>query len=432
MSIVRAIAYTAFVIAVPLFLITTNLRLLVNTPLLYDYGFDQYEIEAVTGIERSELVKAGKQIRDYFNNEERWLDVRVRIGGELSPLYNTTEILHMWDVKVLIRTLYNVEFIAGFFILLFIPAGLAFAPQSFHRTLFKLVGWGAALTLSIVLLAGFLSLTGFSQTFYFFHVIAFTNDLWQLDPARDFLIAMFPEGFFFDATMALAALTVTQGIWLLCISMLILKRLSASSFFILTAVQTLAVFAAAIFVLRVFPDGFFFEAVMIVAAASILQILAALLAWLVARKRSETLSEARAISRSQGVVRRPSEAILRLFPRGFFFEAIMIVAAASVLPTLAALFAWFRARKRSGHLGDVGERFRSHVVGNHPSTAPKPPGSTFGGSTFSSPERIERISNGAMLGYFLFEAGLLALIPISRIWRGSKRPEPSTGDLPSQ
>ncbi|MYB48000.1 MAG: TIGR01906 family membrane protein [Dehalococcoidia bacterium] len=280
MSIIKAIAFTAFVIAIPLFLIIMNIRVVVNTPLLYSYGFDQYEIERVTGIERSDLISAGRQIRDYFNNEERWLNVQVPIrGGEPEPLYNTTELLHMWDVKVLIRTLYNVQLIVGLYIVLFIPVGLALAPHAFPRILLRLIAWGAGLTLAIVFVTGLLSLTGFSQTFYAFHVIAFTNDLWKLDPARDYLIAMFPEGFFFDATMVLAALTVIQGLWIFCLSMSALKRLSASLFFKLTVVQTLSVVAAAVFILRVYPDGFFFEAVMIVVVASVAQALVALAAW---------------------------------------------------------------------------------------------------------------------------------------------------------
>ncbi len=280
MSIIKALAYTAFVIAIPLFLIIVNLRVVVNTPLLYSYGFDQYEIETVTGIERGDLISAGRQIRDYFNNEERWLNVQVPIhGGEPEPLYNTTELLHMWDVKVLIRTLYNVQLIVVLYIVLFIPTGLALAPRAFPRTLVRLIAWGAGLTLAIVFVTGLLSLTGFSQTFYAFHVIAFTNDLWKLDPARDFLIAMFPEGFFFDATMVLAGLTVIQGLWLLFLSNVILKAFPASVFHRVTIIQTLAVIVAAIFILRVYPDGFFFEAVMIVVVASALQSLLALVTW---------------------------------------------------------------------------------------------------------------------------------------------------------
>ena len=279
MSTIKALAYAAFIVAIPLLLIITNLRVVVNTPLLYSYGFDQYEIERVTGIERAELISAGRQIRDYFNNEEVWLDVQVRIGGVLYRIYNETEILHMWDVKALIRTLYNVQLIAGLYILLFIPAGLAIAPRTFPRTLLRLILWGAAVTLAIVFTAGLLSLTGFSQTFYVFHLIAFTNDLWKLDPARDFLIAMFPEGFFFDTTMVLAGMTVIQGLWLLFLSNAVLKAFPTSLFHKVTIVQTLTAIVAAILILRVYPNGFFFEAVMIVVVASVLQSLVALVTW---------------------------------------------------------------------------------------------------------------------------------------------------------
>ncbi len=288
MSIIKGLAFAAFVLAIPLFLVIMNLRVVVNTPLLYSYGFDQYEIERVTGIERNELLSAGKQIRDYFNDEERWLDVRVRIRGELVPLYNTTEILHMWDVKALIRTLYNAHLIVGLYILLFIPAGLAIAPRAFPRVLLRLVAWGAGLSLAIVFVTGLLSLTGFSQTFYAFHVIAFTNDLWQLDPARDFLIAMFPEGFFFDATMVLAGLTVIQGLWVLYLTLGLLKEFPASTFFKITVVQAVVLIVAALFILRVFPDGFFFEAVMIVTVASVVQVLVALVLWMRSPKKARS------------------------------------------------------------------------------------------------------------------------------------------------
>ena len=68
MSIVRALAIGAFLVAVPVFLITTNVRWVINTPLLYSYGFNKYDIPDRTGIERDELLSAGRQIRDYFNN----------------------------------------------------------------------------------------------------------------------------------------------------------------------------------------------------------------------------------------------------------------------------------------------------------------------------------------------------------------------------
>ena len=372
MSIIKAIAYTAFVIAIPLFLIIMNLRVVVNTPLLYSYGFDQYEIERVTGIERSDLISAGKKIRDYFNNEERWLNVQARIrGGEPEPLYNTTEILHMWDVKVLIRTLYNVQLIVGLYVLLFIPAGLAISPRVFPRTLLRLIAWGAGLTLAIVFVTGLLSLTGFSQTFYFFHVIAFTNDLWQLDPARDVLIQMFPEGFFFDATMVLGGLTVIQGLWLLCLSLNRLKALSAFSFLKLTLVQMLGAIAAAVLVLRMFPEGFFFEAVMILVVASVMQTLVALVAWRRGPKNAESAGASDDNQIKQSRADEPG--------RGRVSD---------------------RSRSGQGHDADASGRS----------------------------ERAENLADNAIFGYYLIEAVLLVLIPVIQEWRSSRRVETTSAD----
>ena len=368
MSIVKGIVFTAFVIAIPLFLIITNLRVVVNAPLLYSYGFDQYEIERATGIEREELLSAGKQIRDYFNNEERWLDVRVR--GVLGPLYNTTEVLHMWDVKVLIRTLYNVQLIVGLYILLFIPAGLAISPRDFPRTLTRLLAWGAAVTFAIVLVTGLLSLTGFSQTFYFFHVIAFTNDFWQLDPARDYLIAMFPEGFFFDATMVLAALTVIQGLWLLYLALYLLKALHSSLFFKLTALQTLWAIVSAVFILRVFPEGFFFESVMIIVVASVVQAVVALTAW-------------------------------RRAPRKAY----------------------------SPPAGDDSEGTNSRAeVSRSAENSERSDGRPEQLSVSGRSERAENLASSVILGYQVIEAGLLALIPVINQWRGSRKAEQSSSD----
>ena len=58
MKALRLIAVALFVAAVPVFLVTSNVRWVINAPLLYRYGFDKYEIPARTGIDRPELLSA--------------------------------------------------------------------------------------------------------------------------------------------------------------------------------------------------------------------------------------------------------------------------------------------------------------------------------------------------------------------------------------
>ncbi len=208
----RLAAVGLFVAVIPLFLISTNVRLIVNWPSLYSNGFDKYDIPTRTGIERSELISAGEQIRDYFNNDDEFIDVRIFVGGILRSLFNNREILHMKDVKGLVQGVYMLQGLTGLYIAAFLVAGLALDWRAFAGRLVRYLEYGGFLTIGLVVLAGVASLAGFEQVFYAFHVISFTNDLWQLDPSRDYLIAIFPEGFFFDATMWIAGLTIAQAV----------------------------------------------------------------------------------------------------------------------------------------------------------------------------------------------------------------------------
>ena len=208
----RLTAVVLFVVVVPLFLISTNVRLIVNWPWLYSNGFDKYDIPSRTGIERSELISAGEQIRDYFNNDDELIDIRVFVGGILRSLFNTREILHMKDVKGLVQGVYTLQLLMGLYIAGFLVGGLALDWRAFAGRLSRYLEYGGFLTIGLVVLVGVASLAGFEQVFYAFHVVSFANDLWQLDPSRDYLIAMFPEGFFFDATMWIAGLTIAQAV----------------------------------------------------------------------------------------------------------------------------------------------------------------------------------------------------------------------------
>src|SRR5438132_150271 len=72
--------------------------------------------------------------------------------------------------------------------------------------------WSAALMVALVVLVGVLSLMDFDALWTRFHQIAFRNDLWQLDPSRDYLIMLFPEPFWFTATLRMATTVALQTI----------------------------------------------------------------------------------------------------------------------------------------------------------------------------------------------------------------------------
>ena len=210
----RRAAVALFVVFVPIFLIATNVRWVINVPLLYSYGFDKRDIPASTGIERSELLPAARQIRDYFNNKVDSLDRTVVQRGIRRSLYNDRELSHMVDVKRLVRGVYRVQELTGAYLVAFAIVGLVVVRRRFVTRLAWYVALGGVATLGLVVVVGLASLVGFDRLFLAFHLVSFSNDLWQLDPARDNLIAMYPEGFFFDATMLIALSTIVEALLL--------------------------------------------------------------------------------------------------------------------------------------------------------------------------------------------------------------------------
>ena len=50
----------------------------------------------------------------------------------------------------------------------------------------------------ITVVLGGLFASDFDKYFRIFHEIFFDNDQWMFDPATDYMIRMLPEGFFFD------------------------------------------------------------------------------------------------------------------------------------------------------------------------------------------------------------------------------------------
>ena len=207
-GLVRAVVTLLFVVAVPVLLIAASVAWAVNDLGLYARGFDKYDIPTVTGIEREDLVQVGREIRSYFHSTQEPLDVRTRIYGREQVLFNYREVIHMADVKDLIWVVYGTGalallFMSGVGVVGFVRKGRSFAPALCRRIL-----WGAEATVGLVALVGLISLVAFDQLFLLFHRVSFANDFWQLDPRRDFLVMMFPEGFWLDATLFVAFLTL--------------------------------------------------------------------------------------------------------------------------------------------------------------------------------------------------------------------------------
>ena len=199
-------------------LITTNVRWAANEVRLYHYSFAKYDAEAATGISRSQLDAAADRLVRYFNNDEETIRILVQQDSRRVPLFNEREISHLTDVKNLLRTVFRVQEASLAFALVFVVAVFIWAADASLRVLARIILQASLLTLGLLALFAVLALVGFDEIFLRFHLVAFTNDLWKLDPDTDHLIQMFPHDFWFDVTMLIAGLAGLEAMLLASLS----------------------------------------------------------------------------------------------------------------------------------------------------------------------------------------------------------------------
>lgn len=206
------VIWALFIIAVPLFLITGSVAWAFNSPGLYNNGFEKYSISRISGITDSDLRQVSADIRGYINSGNEPLHVRTKIFGAEQDLFNDREVAHMSDVKQLVRGVYILALASAVYLAVTVVTGFAMQRGRFVEPLAKRALWGGGLTLGLLVVFGIAALVGFDSVFLKFHQLSFANDLWQLDPRTDYLVRIFPQDFWFDATMWVAVRAITGAL----------------------------------------------------------------------------------------------------------------------------------------------------------------------------------------------------------------------------
>lgn len=211
MIILRWVATALFIVAMPLLLVLTSVRIVATEEATYHYSFSQYDAVARTGIERPELDRAAAELITYFRNDAEFLTTRVVIDGREQALFNPRETLHMKDVKALFQWTFRVQELALAYVVAYIAAVFLWSRERSLRVLARQSMLAGAVTVGLLGVAAIGVLVGFDDLFQQFHVLSFSNDFWQLDPDTDRLIQMFPRNFWFDVTLAVGVLAILEG-----------------------------------------------------------------------------------------------------------------------------------------------------------------------------------------------------------------------------
>ena len=224
MKILIITAKWVFMLCLPALLLTASISGAVNSLWLSKYGFEKYGVSQTTGLAEEELERAASGLISYFNSGEEYINLTVIKDGKPFVLFNQREVAHLKDVKGLIWLDYWVLLGTLIYVLGYAGVSLFWRKGRYWRRLAWGVVGGSGITLALMLALGLGTLLGFDQLFWQFHLLSFANELWQLDPTKDYLIMLFPQGFWYDATLFCALSTAAGAVVLGGVSGVYLKR----------------------------------------------------------------------------------------------------------------------------------------------------------------------------------------------------------------
>jgi integral membrane protein (TIGR01906 family) len=205
---IRGVVSLAFIVLLPLLLISTSLRGLVTDRDFLLRGFEDNQVARTTGLDRPQLERIADAFVAYFQGPPGSIQMEVTVGGQSRPLFNDREVQHMEDVQALIHWFLRMQIVVGAVVV--IRVAFAVLVDRMPVLLGRDLLWSTGLMVALVVLVGVLSLLDFSSLWTQFHRVAFRNDLWQLDPRTDYLIMLFPEPFWFAATIRMATTVALQ------------------------------------------------------------------------------------------------------------------------------------------------------------------------------------------------------------------------------
>ena len=192
-----------FIVSLILLIIISNFKLLALNFNFYKNEFSKLNVyEKIPDADKQAL-----NLINYHNNKE-----------ELSNFFNDREKLHLQDVKNLFQKLSLIFYISLILSLILLIYFIYIKKYKIIYSSFLIAG-----ILTFILIILFLiSVSNFDKAFTQFHLILFSNNLWQLNPETDNLVNLFPLQFFYDITKQIIIDTLIS-LFILIILALIIK-----------------------------------------------------------------------------------------------------------------------------------------------------------------------------------------------------------------
>jgi integral membrane protein (TIGR01906 family) len=200
-SPIQRLAQLVIIIALPVFLLLSNVRLLMTSAFLkYEYG--RPDFPAATGLSSTERLTIAQTTLDYVTGQAD-LETLRRLP------YREKEVQHLVDVRLVAEQAFAVHWLAGGLLLvalLFLVIRPGTRPLAAGGLLY-----GSGLTLALLVALALFIYANFDVFFVKFHQMFFAGDSWLFN-YEDTLIRLFPVPFWFTAALGIALLTIGEAL----------------------------------------------------------------------------------------------------------------------------------------------------------------------------------------------------------------------------
>ena len=184
---------------------------------VYRQEYEKYDVLSDLDMTMDDVMYVTHEMMDYLRGEGDTLSVMTTVEGQEQDFFNEQDRFHMGEVRDLFIGGLNIRLGACAAAVLCILF-LVITRADIKKIIPGSYWIALGVTGAAVLMIGIAAVVDFNAVFVQFHHIFFDNDLWIFDPAADYMIRMLPEGLFYDMVMRIGAIFVVSLVVLLVLS----------------------------------------------------------------------------------------------------------------------------------------------------------------------------------------------------------------------
>lgn len=173
----------------------------------YQKEYEKYQILNQLDMKMEDVMDVTIYMMSYLRGGEEELSIEKVIEGKEQDFFNEQDRFHMEEVQTLFLGGLALRRAAGITLLVCLVI-LFVTKEKWQKVLADIFQKTLGCFCVAMLAFGIAIAVNFSKCFVIFHEIFFDNDLWLFDARTDFMIRMLPEGFFFDMVLRIGVIFI--------------------------------------------------------------------------------------------------------------------------------------------------------------------------------------------------------------------------------